>query len=110
MATNAKLRHCRMSPFKLRLVADAIRNKPYEEAINILTFMPKQKAASIIMKLLKSAAANTEDTTDFDPEELFVRTIMVDGGRILKRIRPAPMGRAVRIQKPMSHITIELGP
>lgn len=110
MATHAKLRHCRMSPFKLRLVADAIRNKPYEEAVSTLTFMPKQKAALIILKLLKSAAANVEETTEFDPDELFVRTILVDGGRILKRIRPAPMGRAVRIHKPMSHITIELGP
>lgn len=110
MATHAKLRHCRMSPFKLRLVADAIRNKPYEEAVNTLAFMPKQKAAGIILKLLKSAAANAEETTEFDPEELFVRTIYVDGARQLKRIRPAPMGRAVRIMKPMSHITIELGP
>ncbi len=109
MAMHATLRHCRMSPFKLRLVADAVRNKPYQEAVHTLMFLPKQKASSIILKLLKSAAANVEETTEFDPDELFVRKIMVDGGRSLKRIRPAPMGRAVRIKKPLSHITIELG-
>lgn len=110
MAMHAKLRYCRMSPQKLRLVADTIRGKRYEEAVNTLTFLPKQKGAGMLLKLLKSAAANVEETTDFDPEELIVRNVQVDGARMLKRFRPAPMGRAMRIRKRMSHVTIELGP
>ena len=110
MATHATLRFCRMSARKLRLVADVIRDKPYEDAVNTLTFLPKKKAATLFLKLLKSAAANAEETTEFDPEELFVRKVFVDGARMLKRFRPAPMGRATRVRKRLSHITIVLGP
>jgi len=110
MSMSASLKNFRMSPRKVRLVADTVRGKSYEEAISILNFLPKQKAAEAIMKLLKSAAANAEETTDFSPDELMVRKIYVDGGRMLKRFRPAPMGRAMRIRKRMSHITVELGP
>ncbi|MBI1386859.1 MAG: 50S ribosomal protein L22 [bacterium] len=110
MGMQATLRHCRMSARKLRLVADAVRGKGYNEAVGILTFLPKQKAAGIILKLLKSAAANVEETSEFDPEELVVRSIQVNGARMMKRFRPAPQGRAVRIRKRMSHITLELGP
>lgn len=110
MATHATLRHFRMSARKVRLVADTIRDKPYEEAVHTLMFLPKQKAAQAILKVLKSAATNVEETTDFAPEELFVRKITIDGGRMLKRFRPAPMGRALRIRKRLSHITVVLGP
>ena len=110
MAMHAILRYSRMSAQKVRLVADAIRGKSYEEAVNILTFLPKQKAAGLVLKVLKSAAANVEETTEFDPDELFVRKVFVDGARMLKRFRPAPMGRALRVRKRMSHITIVLGP
>ncbi len=110
MAMHAKLRYCRMSARKLRLAADAIRGKDYDEAVNILTFLPKKKAAGILLKLLRSAAANVEETTDFDPDELIVRKVFVDNARMLKRYRPAPMGRAMRIRKRLSHVTIELGP
>jgi len=99
-----------MSARKARIVADTIRGKSYEEAVNILTFLPRRKAGEILLKLLKSAAANVEETTDFDPDELFVRKVFVDGARMLKRFRPAPMGRAMRVRKRLSHITIELGP
>ncbi len=109
MAMHATLRFCRLSPRKARLAADVIRGKQYEEAIQVLTFLPKRKAGDILLKLLKSAAANVEETTDLDPEELVVRKVYVDGARMLKRFRPAPMGRAMRIRKRMSHITIELG-
>ncbi len=109
MAMHAKLRYCRMSARKLRLAADAIRDKPYPEAVSILTFLSKRKAAEILLKLLKSAAANTEETTEFDPEEMYVRKVCVDGARMLKRFRPAPMGRALRVRKRLSHITISLG-
>ncbi len=110
MAMHATLRHCRMSARKLRLVADSIRGKEFEEAVNILNFIPKQKAADIILKVLRSAAANVQETTEFDPDEMIVRNVFVDGGRMLKRYRPAPMGRAMRIRKRLSHITVELGP
>ncbi|MFB3788790.1 MAG: 50S ribosomal protein L22 [bacterium] len=109
MATHAQLRYCRMSARKLRLVADAIRGKNYEEALAILKFLPKRKAAGVFTKLLMSAAANAEETTEFAPDELVVRKVFVDGARMLKRFRPAPMGRAHRVRKRMSHITVELG-
>ncbi len=109
MATHAQLRYCRMSARKLRLVADTIRGKNYLEALAILQSLPKRKAANIFSKLLQSAAANTEETTEFSPDELVVRRVFVDGARMLKRFRPAPMGRAHRVRKRMSHITVELG-
>lgn len=109
MAMHATLRYCRMSSRKLRLVADAIRGKSYEQAEQILQFLPKQKAAEIFLKLLRSAGANAEETTDFGTDELIVDKVMVDGARMLKRFRPAPMGRAIRIRKRLSHITLELG-
>ncbi len=109
MAMHAKLRYCRMSARKLRLAADTIRGKSFEDAVSTLTFLPKRKAAAIVLKLLRSAAANVEETTDFDPEELIVKKVFVDGARMLKRFRPAPMGRALRIRKRMCHVTIELG-
>jgi len=110
MAMNATLKNFRMSARKVRLVADAIRGKSYDEAISILAFLPKQKAADMLTKLLKSAAANAEETTDFSTDELVVRKVYVDGGRMLKRFRPAPMGRAMRVRKRLSHVTVELGP
>jgi large subunit ribosomal protein L22 len=110
MGMSATLKYFRMSPRKMRLVADQIRGKSYNEAVDILTFLPKRKASEAILKLLKSAAANAEDTTDFDSGELFVRKVNVDGARMLKRFRPAPMGRALRVRKRLSHVTIELAP
>ena len=95
---------------KLRLAADSIRGKSYEEAIGTLMFLSRRKAAEILLKLLKSAAANVEETTEFSPDELVVRCVFVDGARMLKRFRPAPMGRATRIRKRLSHVTVELGP
>lgn len=110
MGMSASLRFFRMSARKVRLVADTIRGKRYEDAINILTFLPKKKAGDALIKLLRSAAANVEDTSDYSPDELVVRQINVDGARMLKRFRPAPMGRALRIRKRMSHVTVVLGP
>jgi large subunit ribosomal protein L22 len=109
MAMHATLKSCRMSARKIRLVADAIRGKSYEDAVNTLMFTPKRKAAELILKLLKSAAANVEETTEFDPDELVVKRIFVNGAKMMKRFRPAPMGRATRIRKRSSHITVELG-
>jgi large subunit ribosomal protein L22 len=109
MGMSATLKHFRMSARKVRLVADQIRGKSYEEAVGILTFLPKQKASEAILKVLKSAAANAEDTSDYSAEELYVRKVEVDGARMLKRFRPAPQGRAMRVRKRMSHITVVLG-
>lgn len=108
MGTSASLRHFRMSARKVRLVADLIRGMQYDQAVATLAHMNK-KAAPVLLKLLKSAAANTEETTELAPDELFVSKVHVDGGRMLKRIRPCPMGRAARIRKRLSHITVELG-
>lgn len=110
MAMHATLRNCRMSARKLRLVADTIRGKSYDEAVNILMFLPKRKASDLILKLLKSAAANVEETTNYASDEMMVRRVFVDGARMLKRYRPAPMGRAMRVRKRLSHITVELAP
>ncbi len=108
MESIARLRHLRGSPQKVRLVADLIRGKDVQEATNILQ-MTKKKAAAPLGKLLKSAIANAENRDDaVDVDRLYVREIFVDGGPMMKRIRPQPMGRAFRILKRTSHITIKL--
>ncbi len=108
MESIARLRHLRGSPQKVRLVADLIRGKNVQEAVNILQ-MTKKKAAASLGKLLKSAIANAENRDNaVDVDRLYVREIFVDGGPMMKRIRPQPMGRAFRILKRTSHITIKL--
>ncbi len=108
MAVKAVLRYARISPRKARIVADMIRGKDVEEAFNILRFTPK-KGARIIEKLLKSAVANAEASPDIeDVDALYIKSIYVDQGPMLKRIRPRAMGRAYLIRKRLSHITIEL--
>ncbi len=108
MEAIAKAKFLRMSARKLRRVADLIRGKNVEEALNILTFCPK-RAATPLEKTLRSATANAlsvEGTAKLKAEGLWVDKIFVDGGPIMKRIRPAAMGRAFRIRKRTSHITI----
>ena len=106
MEAKAKLRFTRIAPRKARLVADLIRGKRSEEALNILTFTPKA-AARIIIKLLKSAIANA-DQKKIDVDRLYVKTIAVDQGPTMKRFMPRAMGRATSIRKRTSHITIVL--
>jgi len=108
MEAIAKLRNCPMSPRKMRLIADLIRNKPVDEALGILKFT-KNEASIWLEKLLLSAVANWEyklDGVDSDDYSLIVKTIFVDGGRMLKRIQPAPQGRAHRVRKRSNHVTI----
>jgi len=108
MEAVAKARFLRMSARKVRRVADLIRGKNVEEALNILTFCPK-KATIPLERTLRSATANAlsvEGTAKLKAEDLWVDRIFVDGGPILKRIRPTGMGRAFRIRKRTSHITI----
>lgn len=104
----AKLRYLQGSPQKVRLLADQIRGKNVQEAANILRL--SQKYASRPMeKLLKSAIANAESRDEsVDVDLLYVKEIFVDRGPMLKRLRPAPMGRAFRVLKRQSHITIKL--
>lgn len=105
MATSATLRYTRSSPQKIRLVADQIRGLPVERALNILTYSNK-KAAAVLKKLLESAVANAEHNDGADIDELLVASICVDQGPALKRLRPRARGRADRILKRMSHVTV----
>ena len=105
MEVRAKLRFVRVSPRKTRLVADLIRGKGSEEAMNILTFT-KKAAAKILIKLLKSAIANATQKKTIDIDRLYVKKIAVDQGPTLKRFQPRAMGRATTIRKRSSHITI----
>ncbi len=107
--STAKLRHVRISPQKARLVADLIRGRDVEEALRMLDFTRK-RSAPLIGKLVRSAVANaTESDPSLDVDELFVKTIFVDGGPTLRRFLPRAQGRATRILKRSSHITVELG-
>lgn len=107
METKAILKGARLSAQKGRLVADQIRDKSVEEALNILTFSPK-KGAAIIKKLLESAVANAEHNDGADIDELRVSTVFVDEGVTMKRIRPRAKGRADRILKRSCHITVKV--
>ena len=105
MNVSAKLSNATISAQKVRLVADQIRNKPVDKAIEILTFSHK-KAAGLVKKLLESAMANAENNESADIDELKVSTIFVDEGSTQKRMRARAKGRGNRILKRSSHITI----
>ena len=107
MEVAAKLRGARLSAQKARLVADQVRGKPVDEALNILAYSPK-KGADLIKKVLESAIANAEHNEGADVDELKVSTIFVDEGATLKRIRPRAKGRADRIFKRSCHITVKV--
>jgi large subunit ribosomal protein L22 len=108
METKAIARYIRMSPRKVRLVADTIRGKKVEEALASLQHTPKA-AARIVSKVVKSAAANVEHNLKADNSEEFrVAVITVDSGPMLKRHRAVAMGRAAKIWKRTSHITVVL--
>lgn len=107
----AKLNNCPTSPRKMRLVADLVRGQRVEKALNILKFSTKE-ASSRLEKLLLSAIANWQAKNadaSIEEAELFIKEIRVDGGMMLKRLRPAPQGRAHRIRKRSNHVTIVLG-
>ncbi|MGH8539953.1 MAG: 50S ribosomal protein L22 [Stenotrophobium sp.] len=107
METQSVLKFVRLSPQKARLVADLVRGKKVDEAINTLKFS-RQRAAGIIKKVLESAIANAENNNGADVDELKVREIFVDEGPVMKRIRPRAKGRADRILKRTSHITVRV--
>ena len=108
MQVNAVLRGTRLSAQKARLVADLVRGKPVDKALNILTFTPK-KAAVVIKKVLESAIANAEHNEGADIDELKVSRIFVDEGPVLKRFTARAKGRGNRISKPTCHITVTVG-
>src|SRR5512140_151658 len=108
MEARAINRYIGTSPRKMRLVIDLIRGKRVPEALHILHFSPKH-ASKVAEKVLRSAVANLQNRDEggrLDPEEMIVKAATVDGGMIMKRISPAPMGRAFRIRKRSNHVTI----
>ena len=107
----AKLNNCPTSPRKMRLVADLVRGERVEKALNILKFSQKE-ASNRLETLLLSAIANWQSKNEdasIEDAELFVKEIRVDGGSMLKRLRPAPQGRAHRIRKRSNHVTLVVG-
>ncbi|ASO03813.1 MAG: 50S ribosomal protein L22 [Arenibacter sp.] len=107
----AKLNNCPTSPRKMRLVADLVRGVKVEKALAILKFNQKESSRRL-EKLLLSAIANWQSKNEdasVEDAELFVKEIRVDGGSMLKRLRPAPQGRAHRIRKRSNHVTLVLG-
>ncbi|TDS16563.1 LSU ribosomal protein L22P [Maribacter caenipelagi] len=111
MVAFAKLNNCPTSPRKMRLVADLIRGVKVEQALAILRFNPKE-ASRKLEKLLLSALANWQaknEEANLEDADLIVAEIRVDSGAMLKRLRPAPQGRAHRIRKRSNHVTLVLG-
>ena len=107
MEVSAKHRFARIAPQKCRLIADQIRGMAVEEALNVLTF-GTSKSAGIMKKVLESAIANAEHNEGADIDELKVSRVMVDEGPIMKRIEARAKGRANRILKRTSHITVSV--
>ena len=108
MEARAKARYIRTSPQKARLVVDLIRGKYAGEALNILRFT-KKRAAHEVEKVLRSAIANAENRSEgVDVDKLYVKQAWVEEGPRMKRIRPAPMGRAYRYQRRLAHILIRV--
>lgn len=108
MEAVAKLKNVPTSPRKMRMVADMIRGERVNRALNVLKFEPKEGAARL-EKLLLSAISNWQAKNEderLEDADLFVKEIFVDGGRMLKRLRPAPQGRAHRIRKRSNHVTL----
>lgn len=107
MGFRAVVKYVRISPQKARLIMDQIRGKRVEEALNHLSFSP-QKSAGILKKLINSAVANAEQNSEVDVDNLYIDRIFADEGPSLKRFRPRAMGRATRILKRTSHLTVIL--
>ena len=107
MEARAITKFIRLSPRKVRLVVDQIRGKGVEEALNILKFTPK-RSALVVYKTLRTAVANAESTQSVDVDQLYVKQVKVDEAGMWKRFTPRAQGRATRIRKRLSHVTIVL--
>ena len=109
MESRAKLNNCPVPPRKMQTLADSIRGKSVDDALNIVKFHPKKVYGQYLEKLLLSAIANWQQKNEdeaIEDHNLYVKVISVDEGRTLKRIRPAAMGRANRIRKRSNHVTV----
>lgn len=107
--SQAAARYVRISAQKCRLVADLIRDRYVGEALTILRFSEKKKASAIVEKVLRSAIANAQQKNpNIEVDDLYILKINIDQGPQMKRVRPAPMGRAYRIAKRMSHVHVFL--
>ena len=111
MEARAQKKFIRSSPVKMRLVIDMIRGKNAEEAFGILKFSPKKgaKNAEMLLRSAISNLSNKEDGITIKNEEVYIKQAFVDVGPTMKRIRPAPMGRAYRIRKRSNHVTLVVG-
>ena len=107
MEIRAVARFVRVPPRKARLVMDEVRGKKVEDALNVLSFAP-QNGAMILKKLINSAVANAEQNSGVDVDSLYVKRVYADEGPALKRFRPRALGRATRIRKRTSHLTVIL--
>ena len=107
MEVKAIAKYIRVSPRKFRLLVKEMKGKKVEEALNLLAFAP-QRGAPILRKLINSAVANASQYPDIDVDNLFIKHIFADEGPTLKRFRPRAMGRATRIRKRTSHLTVIL--
>lgn len=105
---SATSKYIRISPTKINVIISKIRGKSYKEALQILKYLP-QKAGAIVWQTLYSAVSNATNNFDFEKEQLFVVEAFVNQGPILKRMRPRARGKAYRIEKKISHITIKVG-
>lgn len=108
MEAKAILKYLKTSPQKTRLVIDLIRGKKVDEAITILTYSEKAVSRELV-KLVKSAVANAENTKNLNVDKLFVKTAFVDGGPVLKRTHAKAMGKGALIRRRTSHVTVVLG-
>jgi large subunit ribosomal protein L22 len=105
MDIRARGKFLRISPQKVRLVADAVKGKPVEIGLNVLKFMPN-KAAGLVEKILRSAVANADQNAKLNVDSLVIKNIFVDGGPTMKRFSARARGRGTRILKRSSHITV----
>jgi large subunit ribosomal protein L22 len=105
MDIRARGKFLRISPQKVRLVADVVKGKPVEIGLNVLKFMPN-KAAGLVEKILRSAVANADQNAKLNVDSLVIKNIVVDGGPTMKRFSARARGRGTRILKRSSHITV----
>lgn len=109
MEVKASLMNIRVTPRKAMLVADLVRGKGINEALNILKFSPRKRVAKYLTGVLKSAVANADQKGSIDVDTLYVKNLQIGKGPTMKRFRPRSMGRASRINKKTCHIFVKLG-
>jgi large subunit ribosomal protein L22 len=107
MEARAVARYVKISPQKAGLIMDEVRGKKVEEALRVLSFSPK-RGARLLKKLIDSAVANAEANKEIDVDTLFIKRLYADQGPVMKRFQPRAMGRATRIRKRTSHLTVIL--